>query len=109
VESAVEDEVKTREPLVMRPLAVNVPVAVTLPPRKVLPETSKRFEGEVVPMPTKPLPCWTRNWLPPTEKPPVLTVEVAVVEVAVIYATVGLVEALIVVPLDESHPCPNEV
>jgi hypothetical protein len=33
----------------------------------------------------------------------------AVVEVAVIYATVGLVEALIVVPLDESHPCPNEV
>jgi hypothetical protein len=34
---------------------------------------------------------------------------VAVVEVAVIYATVGLVEALIVVPLDESHPCPKVV
>jgi hypothetical protein len=36
-------------------------------------------------------------------------VEVAVVLVAVIYATVGLVEALIVVPFEFSHPCPNDV
>jgi hypothetical protein len=50
------------------------------------------FIGVVVPMATLPI-----------------NMEVAVVEVAVIYATVGLVEALIVVPLDESHPCPNEV
>ena len=32
----------------------NVPVAVKVPPRKVLPATSRRLVGEVVPMPTLP-------------------------------------------------------
>ena len=31
-----------------------VPVAVTFPPRKVLPETSRRFERVVVPIPKSP-------------------------------------------------------
>ena len=40
---------------VVAPLTVNVPVAVRFPPRKVFPETSKRFDGDVVPIPTFPV------------------------------------------------------
>ena len=35
-------------------------------------------------------------------------VEVAV-EVAVMYATVGEVDEVMVVPSDDNHPCPNDV
>ena len=34
------------------PRIARVPVAVRLPPRNVLPETSRRLDGDVVPMPT---------------------------------------------------------
>lgn len=37
---------------VVAPATFNVPVAVRFPPRKVLPATSSRLVGEVVPMPT---------------------------------------------------------
>jgi len=36
-----------------------VPVAVKVPPRKVLPAISRRVVGEVVPMPTFPVAPWT--------------------------------------------------
>jgi len=36
-------------------------------------------------------------------------VEALIVEVAVIYATVGEVDEVIVVPSELSHPCPNDV
>jgi hypothetical protein len=37
-------------------VTVMVPVAVRLPPKKVLPETSRRLVGEVVPIPKDPVP-----------------------------------------------------
>jgi hypothetical protein len=74
----------------------------------ILDTTCNGDVGVTVPIPTYPFCKTDRPVEPPAVKPPA-NVEVAVVEVAVIYATVGLVEALIVVPLDESHPCPNEV
>jgi hypothetical protein len=49
------------------------PVVVAEPPKRVLPATENTYEGEVVPMPTNPLPPSTMNigvevpWSPTTK------------------------------------------
>lgn len=55
VELVVVAFVATRLFKVVLPETARVPVAVKLPPRKVLPETSNLFVGEVEPMPTFPV------------------------------------------------------
>src|SRR5581483_7980139 len=52
--------------------------------------TVSKALGVDVPIPTKPLVCWTRNWFVPTVKPPV---EIDVVAV-VVETTIGNVEVI---------------
>jgi hypothetical protein len=59
-----EREPTDRPPVVVVEVTARVPVAVRLPPRKVLPETSRRFEGEVVPIPKLPLALKVVRTLP---------------------------------------------
>src|SRR5439155_22252198 len=66
------------------------PVSVDVPETKLpTPLIEKIVPGELVPIPTLPLPCCTSKLLLPITNPPSAKVEVALVEVAVRYATVG--------------------
>ena len=68
----------------------------------IKPATWKVLFGFVVPIPTRPLFCWTTKREVPTVKPPVEKVEDAVVEVAWKVAKVGVEVGAMAVPFHHS-------